>query len=196
MRSVWLARSVRTESATEYNRVVLVTFVRLLTLVLTYLPLCAVAVADVAPGVVPDPARRLVGHLLWLQSVLSPFVTLQDNDFRDKLMVPRHAAGLEAGGAAATSKNGVGRHHHHHHRHRHGGRNGKDPGSGGGGEGGGGAGGEGGVTPDIGSSGGPDGEEHRARNIEEMKAESRRQLQRGLSFITSSDMRTIRGSTE
>ena len=163
MRSVWLAREVRTESASEYNRVVLVTFVRLLSLFLTYFPVSLVEMMDVTSGAGPDAARRYVGHLLWLQSVVSPFVTLQDNDFRGKLMVPKHVAGVEGNGVEGGH-----------------GRAGKD----------------GGIMPDIGSSGGQDGEEHRARNIEEMNQESRRQLQRGLSFITSADMRTVRDSAE
>lgn len=162
MRSVWLAREVRTESASEYNRVVLVTFLRLLSLLLTYFPVCLMEVMDVTSGVVPDAARRYVGHLLWLQSAVSPFVTLQDNDFRDKLIVPDHVAGAEGKGPGGRGRRGK----------------------------------EGGVMPDIGSSGGQDGEEHRARNIEQMNQESRRQLQRGISFISSADMKTIRGSND
>ncbi|KAL8588453.1 hypothetical protein ACOMHN_024555 [Nucella lapillus] len=164
IRSVWLAREVRTESASEYNRVIFVTLLRLLSLVLTYLPVCLVFIAEVRSGLIPEAAHWVLGHFLWLQSVLSPFVTLQDNDFREKMMVPnKHAPG----GGGGVHKNGVG----------------EDGGVG--------------VMPDIGSSGGQDGEEHRARNLQELNREMRRsQLQRGLSFITSADMHTIRGSSD
>ena len=166
MRSVWLAKEVRTEAASEYNRVIAVTFVRLLSLVVTYLPVCLLVVVEVRAGVVGGEAHHYLGHLLWMQSVASPFITLQDNDFREKIMVPNQHAPRPA--AANNNNNGTA---------------GASPVPGR-------------VLPDIGSSGGQDGEEHRARNLREMRRENRKsQLQRAISFITSADLRTIRNSS-
>lgn len=101
LRSVWKAREVRQECLAEYNRAIAVTLTRVVTLTLTYFPLSLVLILDAKSGLIPDTVHRYIGFLYCAQSVISPFVTLQDNDFRQKFIQSKN------GHVAKSPRNGT-----------------------------------------------------------------------------------------
>lgn len=151
VRSVWRARGVRRDALAEYNRAIIVTIIRIATFLLTYLPVTLVMIFDIQPDIISNAGYHYLSYLFWAQSIVSPYVTLQDNDFREKMFMNNKDTQRNGNRADAREV----------------------------------------VLQDLDRTIGPEPEDD-AR--ERKRGKSFRMFQRAISFITSADLRTVRGS--